>query len=141
MVTMTKRTGEEAKLNYIEKMGPELGPQFYALWQELLWLRLASNFFVLIEEAKHKGFIMPWRKHALELAAQIRAEDPSVHSLNVSAEIVSRWRHDPERCPGTGKLRRAIREWEEKGKLAPANAPPSPGVHLQQHQKVRKRKK
>jgi len=61
---------------------------------------------------------MPWRKHALELAEQIRSEDPSKHRLTVAAEISSRWQHDSERCPGTGKLMRAIREWEEKGKLA-----------------------
>jgi hypothetical protein len=84
---------------------------------------------------------MPWRKHALELAAQIRAEDLSVHSLNVSAEIASRWQHDIERCPGSGKLLRAIREWEEKGKLPPAKLPPAPRVDPQKHQKVRKRKK
>src|SRR5262245_50734703 len=67
---------------------------------------------------------MPWRKHALVLAKQIRAEDPSKHILNVASEISSRWQHDTERCPGTGKLIRAIRECQEQGKLA---RPPKKG--------------
>jgi hypothetical protein len=68
---------------------------------------------------------MPWRKHALELAEQIRAKDPGAHALKVAAEIASRWHHDSERCPGTGKLLRAIHEWEGKGKLTtPKNVPP-----------------
>jgi hypothetical protein len=37
--------------------------------------------------------------------------------LNVVTEIASRWKRDLERCPGTGRLVRAIREWEEDGKL------------------------
>jgi hypothetical protein len=61
---------------------------------------------------------MPWRKHALELAKQIRAEDPSKHILNVVSEIASRWQYYSERCPSAVKLIRAIREWEEQGKLA-----------------------
>jgi hypothetical protein len=67
---------------------------------------------------------MPWRKHALELAEQIRAEDSSAHSLNLAVEIASRWRHDSQHCPGTGKLLRVIRDWEEKGKLTPSTRSP-----------------
>ena len=58
-----------------------------------------------------------WRHHALELARQIRAEHPAMSKLNVVTEIASRWKRDLERCPGTGRLVRAIREWEEDGKL------------------------
>jgi hypothetical protein len=32
---MTTRTAEEAKTNYIEKMGEPLGNQFAAFWQEV----------------------------------------------------------------------------------------------------------
>jgi hypothetical protein len=73
---------------------------------------------------------MPWRKHARELAEQIRAEDPSAHALKVAAEIASRWQHDSERCPGTGKLLRAIHEWEVKGKLVQPEPSPLPGTKL-----------
>jgi AbiU2 len=38
MSIMTQKTGEEAKSNYIEKMGKELGTQFYRLGEEFLWL-------------------------------------------------------------------------------------------------------
>jgi len=62
-----------------------------------------------------------WRHHALELARQIRAEYPAMSKLNVAAVIAGRWKWDLERCPGTGHLVRAIREWEENGKLAPRN--------------------
>jgi hypothetical protein len=64
-----------------------------------------------------------WRHHALELARQIRAEHPTMSKLNVVTEIATRWKRDLERCPGTGRLVRAIREWEEDGKLAPRNKP------------------
>ena len=64
---------------------------------------------------------MSWRHHALELARQIRAEHPAASKLNVAAEISMRWKSDLEHCPGTGHLVRAIREWEEDGKLAPRN--------------------
>jgi hypothetical protein len=40
MTTMTLRIGEEVKSNYIERMGEELGTQFYALWQEFNWLAM-----------------------------------------------------------------------------------------------------
>ena len=81
---------------------------------------VGAEFFVLIETKSESTMVqtMPWRKHALELAKQIRAEDPGKHILNVAAEISSQWQRDSERCPGTGKLIRAIREWEEQGKLA-----------------------
>jgi hypothetical protein len=74
---------------------------------------------------------MPWRKHALELAKQIRAEEPSRHILLVAAEISSRWQHGSEHCPGTGKLIRAIRKWEEKGKLASPLFSPAQQSHRQ----------
>ena len=64
---------------------------------------------------------MSWRAYALELARQIRAEHPTISKLNVAAEISQRWKLDLECCPGTGHLIRAIREWEEDGKLAPRN--------------------
>lgn len=35
---MTHRMGEEAKSDFIKKMGSELGTQFYWIWEELLWL-------------------------------------------------------------------------------------------------------
>jgi hypothetical protein len=60
----------------------------------------------------------PWRHHALELAKQIRAEDPRMHKLHVVTEIANRWKRDPDPCPSTGHLVRALREWEENGKLA-----------------------
>jgi hypothetical protein len=40
MTNMTQRIGDEVKSNYIEKMGKELGTQFYALWQEFIWLAM-----------------------------------------------------------------------------------------------------
>jgi hypothetical protein len=66
---------------------------------------------------------MPWRKHALELAKQIRAEDPGKHILNVAAEISSQWQRDSVRCPGTGKLIRAIREGKNKESSKQASIP------------------
>ena len=61
---------------------------------------------------------MSWRHHALKLAKQIQAEEPGMPKLRVAAEIANRWKHDPEPCPGTGRLIRALREWEENGKLS-----------------------
>jgi hypothetical protein len=61
-----------------------------------------------------------WRHYGLELARQIRAENPTMSKLNVAAEIAGRWQCDLEHCPGTGRLVRAIREWEESGKLVTA---------------------
>jgi hypothetical protein len=60
---------------------------------------------------------MSWRHHALELAKQIRVEDPRMHKLRVATEIANRWKRDPDPCPSTGHLIRALREWEENGKL------------------------
>lgn len=61
---------------------------------------------------------MSWRHHALELAIQIRAEEPSMPKLRVAPEIANRWKHDQEPCPSTRNLVRAIREWEENDKLS-----------------------
>ncbi|WGJ14464.1 hypothetical protein QEV83_17840 [Methylocapsa sp. D3K7] len=50
---MTTRTAEEAKRNYIEKMGEELGTQFYALWLEVDWLHATWGEYVhLFSEPK-----------------------------------------------------------------------------------------
>jgi hypothetical protein len=65
---------------------------------------------------------MSWRNQALEIAKQIRAEDPGMHKLRVATEIANRWRRNQEPCPSTPKLIRALREWEETGKL-PSKAP------------------
>lgn len=62
---------------------------------------------------------MPWRPHALELARQLRAEQPDISELLAVAEIARRWEQDRKACPGTGRLLRALREWEADGKLAP----------------------
>ena len=39
-------TAEQAKAEYIEAMGETLGPQFYALWQEVAWLHIKWNEYV-----------------------------------------------------------------------------------------------
>jgi hypothetical protein len=41
-----------------------------------------------------------------------------MHKLHVVTEIANRWKRDPDPCPSTGHLVRALREWEENGKLA-----------------------
>jgi|HubBroStandDraft_6_1064221.scaffolds.fasta_scaffold1662718_1 hypothetical protein len=43
---MTTRTAEEAKANYIEKMGEPLGNQFAALSQEVAWLHMKWAAYV-----------------------------------------------------------------------------------------------
>ena len=43
---MTTRTAEEAKTNYIEKMGEALGTQFTALWLEVDFLSAAWGEYV-----------------------------------------------------------------------------------------------
>ena len=43
---MTTRTTEEAKTNYIEKMGEALGTQFTALWLEVDFLSAAWGEYV-----------------------------------------------------------------------------------------------
>ncbi|MGH6863084.1 MAG: hypothetical protein ACRECN_02235, partial [Methylocella sp.] len=42
---MTTRTAEEAKANYIEKMGEPLGTQFAALFQEVARLHMVWGEF------------------------------------------------------------------------------------------------
>ncbi len=42
---------------------------------------------------------MSWRNQALEIAKQIRAEDPGMHKLLVATEIANRWRRNQEPCP------------------------------------------
>ncbi|MGO9006198.1 MAG: hypothetical protein ACLQB4_10575 [Beijerinckiaceae bacterium] len=48
MTTMTERKGEAAKSHYIEKMGPELGTQFYHLWEEFLWLAIKWGEYIAL---------------------------------------------------------------------------------------------
>jgi hypothetical protein len=43
---MTTRTAEEAKANYIKKMGETLGTQFAALFQEVAWLHMVWGEFI-----------------------------------------------------------------------------------------------
>ncbi|MFZ0496334.1 MAG: hypothetical protein WBD78_12590 [Methylocella sp.] len=43
---MTERTAEEAKRNYVEKMGDALGAQFHVLWQEVSWLHIKRTEYV-----------------------------------------------------------------------------------------------
>ena len=43
---MTTRTAEEARSNYIEKMGEALGTQFAALCPEVAWLRMVWGEYV-----------------------------------------------------------------------------------------------
>lgn len=43
---MTETTAEEAKNNYIEKMGDALGTQFHALWQEVAWLHIKCTEYL-----------------------------------------------------------------------------------------------
>jgi hypothetical protein len=51
---MTVRTAEEAKANYIEKMGEPLGAQFAALFQEVASLHMVwGEFAELFGEERH----------------------------------------------------------------------------------------
>jgi len=45
---MTHRTAQDAQNHYVEKMGPTLGLQFAALWQEVVYLHIKWSEFVAL---------------------------------------------------------------------------------------------
>lgn len=59
---MTTRTAEEARSNYIEKMGEALGTQFAALWPDVVWLHMKWAAYVEL-------FTKPERVEVLNQAA------------------------------------------------------------------------
>jgi hypothetical protein len=65
--------------------------------------------------AKSRSGEDTWRPHALELARQIRKENPSLSQKNLAAEIAKGWRLQID-CPKT-QLILSTREWERSGEL------------------------
>lgn len=60
-----------------------------------------------------------WMTHALKLAKQIRAEDPSKSQEDLAVEIDARWKEKDIDCVGIARLKQVISEWEKDEKLTP----------------------
>lgn len=58
-----------------------------------------------------------WQPHALDVAIEIQAEDPSIIQISLAEKIKSRWRLKIH-CPKS-QLVKAISRWQQEGKLAP----------------------
>jgi hypothetical protein len=57
-----------------------------------------------------------WRPHALELAKEVRKNQPAITQGDLACEIKQRWKLKGIRCPET-QLVPAIRQWERSGEL------------------------
>ena len=62
-----------------------------------------------------------WRKEAMRLARDLRAEDPTITQF----AIVQRVRDGVEGAPYGGGLEKCIRRWEKDGDLPRALKPPA----------------
>lgn len=52
MVVAREKNREEAKSDYVAKMGAELGTQFYRLWEEFLWLGMKWAEYTTLFDAR-----------------------------------------------------------------------------------------
>jgi len=59
------RTADEIRNEYLEKMGPQLGADFHALWQDLAWLYVKWIEYVeIFGTSPDREFAQP-RSHEL----------------------------------------------------------------------------